>query len=168
MRAGVRGAKETERRTIKTNAHRLSALQSARMTCIRFWADTEVMKVFHNQPRHRRRRQHHKPRDGKRSTAKRQRHTRETESETVTHTQQDAGMSEGKGSDLDLVPDPLPLALPLPVPLSQGVTNLCHIFLCSPRICYTCYTVHTPYAAESPSVYHLPSSGFCCVSAGIV
>lgn len=104
-------------------------------------------------------------------------HCKETEShkrerarerETGTHTQQDAVMSEGKGSDLDLVPDPLPLALPLPVPLSQGVTNLCHIFLCSPRICYTCYTVHTPYAPESPSVYHLPSSGFCCVSAGIV
>lgn len=151
MGAGVRGAKETERQTIKTNAHRLSALQSARMTCIRFWADTEVMKVFHNQPRHRQRRQHHKPRDSKRSTAKRQSQTRERERETDTHTQQDAGMSEGKGSDLDLVADPLPL----PVPLSQGVTNLCHIFLCSPRICYTCYTVHTPYAPESPSVYHL-------------
>lgn len=67
-------------------------------------------------------------------------------------------MSEGKGSDLDLVPDPLPL--PLPVPLSQGVTNLCHIFLCSPRICYTCYTVHTPYAPESPlyTIFHLPAS----------
>jgi len=59
--------REGERRAIKTNAHRLSGLQSAWMTCIWFWPDTEVMKVFHNQRRHFWR-QHHKLRDTNETT----------------------------------------------------------------------------------------------------
>lgn len=166
MRAGVRGAKETERRTIKTNAHRLSALQSARMTCIRFWADTEVMKVFHNQPRHRRRRQHHKPRDtrdGKRSTAKRQSHTKEKERErgrqTPTHNRTPACL-RAKGATSTSFPT-LCLLLFLCQCRSHRALLICVTFSCARLEFATLVTRFTRRTQPNPllsTIYHLPAS----------
>lgn len=105
----------------------------------------------------------------KRSTEKRQRHWRDTvETETrrqsPTHNRTPTCL-RAKGTTSASFRSPFPFET-----LSQGVTNLCHIFLCSLRICYTCYTVHTPYELVSrvSSIFQLRSSGFCCVSACIV
>lgn len=149
--------KERERRTIKTNAHRLSALHRRHGwhafgfgLTLKWWKCSTIKQDIAGGSI-----TSAETKRSQREKRQRQRHSRDRDTPTVTHiqhTQQDAGMSEGKGSDLDLV---------LRSGSSHRASLICVTFFrCSLWICYTCYTVHTPHPTVSrvSSLFDLPAS----------
>lgn len=119
--------KDDKSGAIKTNAHRRVGLDDMH-------SPGEVMKVFHNHQRQRRR--HHPTESKKRDEIK-----------EGTHAPQERIEKSPK--------------IPTQEQRMQirGVTNSCHIFCRSFRreICYTCYTVHTPAEHLPALFYRFPS-----------